>query len=121
MEIPPEFERGLLKRLPENHPLRKNLKLPRYFPAYQYLFADELGHLFVATYEKDNVTGQNMCDVFAPDGTFIQRVPLGYFDIMKWWWLGQSRDVVVRNGRMLCIREKEDGFREIVVYSLRWS
>ncbi|MFZ2054932.1 MAG: hypothetical protein WAU81_12150 [Candidatus Aminicenantales bacterium] len=121
VEIPPEFERDLLKRLPENHALRKNLKLPRYFPASQYLFADDVGHLFVATYEKDNVTGQNICDVYAPDGAFIERVPLGYFDILKWWWLGQSRDVVARIGRMLCIREKEDGFREIIVYSLRWT
>ena len=75
--------------MPENHPLRTNLKLPANFPAFQFLFSDDEGRLYVATCEKDAATGQNMCDVFSPDGTYIQRAPLGYFDFLKWMFEGQ--------------------------------
>lgn len=121
VKIPPAFGRELLARLPKNNAMSNNLKLPRCFPGCQYFLPDGEGHLFVATYEKDSASGQTICDVFADDGTFIERVAFGYFDVLKWLGEGQSRQVIIRSGRALCIREKEDGFREIVVYSLRWS
>ena len=82
---------------------------------------DVEGRLFVVTCEKDSATGQNMCDVFSPDGTYIARAPLGYFDILKWMFEGQPGDVVIRNGRVLCVRDKDSGFREVIVSSMIWN
>lgn len=120
IDIPASFRDDLLKRMPENHPLRTNLKLPANLPAFQFLFSDDQGRLYVATYEKDAATGQNMCEIFSPDGTYIQRAPLGYFDILKWMFEGQPGDVVIRNGRVLCVRDKDSGYREVIVSSIVW-
>jgi hypothetical protein len=118
--IPASFRDDLLKRMPANHPLRANLKLPANFPAFQFLFSDDQGRLYVATCEKDAAYGQNICEIFAPDGTYIQRAPLGYFDILKWMFEGQPGDMVIRNGRVLCVREKENGYCEVIVSSMIW-
>ena len=61
-----------------------------------------------------------MCEIFAPDGTYIQRVPLGYFDILKWMFEGQPGEVVIRNGRVVCVRDKENGYREVIVSTVVW-
>jgi hypothetical protein len=121
VKIPETFKEELLARMPADHPLRRNLKLPRNFPAFQFIFSDDFGHIIVATCKKDTASGQNMCDIFTPEGVYIQRLALGYFDVLKWIWEGQPGDVVVKKGRALCVRDKESGFREIIVYSLRWS
>jgi len=118
--IPASFRDDLLKRMPENHPLRANLKLPETFPAFQFLFSDDEGRLYVVTCEKDSASGQNLCDIFAPDGTYILRAPVGYFDILKWMFEGQPGDVVIRNGRVLCVRDKESGYREVIISSMLW-
>jgi len=118
--IPPSFRDDLLKRMPENHPLRENLKLPETFPAFQFLFSDDEGRLYVVTCKKDSASGQNLCDIFAPDGTYIQRAAIGYFDFLKWMFEGQPGEVVIRNGRVLCVRDKENGYREIIVSSMGW-
>jgi hypothetical protein len=118
--IPSSFRDNLLKRMPENHPLRANLKLPADFPAFQFLFSDDEGRLAVATCGKDAASGQNLCDIFSSDGTYIARTPLGYFDILKWMFEGQAGDVVIRSGRLLCVRDKESGYREVIVSSMLW-
>jgi hypothetical protein len=119
--IPASFRDELLRRMPENHPLRANLRLPANFPAFQFLFSDDEGRLVVATCQKDSASGQNLCDIFAPDGTYIARAPLGYFDILKWMFEGQPGDVVIRSGRLLCVRDKDSGFREVIVSTLTWN
>ena len=91
------------------------------FPAFQFLFSDDQGRLYVATCEKDPASGQNMCEIFSSDGTYIHRAPLGYFDILKWMFEGQPGDVVIRNGRILCVRDKDNGYREVIVSSIKWE
>jgi len=120
VELPVGYEKTLREGMPPGLLLAKTLKLPRSFPAFQYFFADDDGRLFVATYEKDLKTGQNMCDVFSPAGVFILRVPLGYFDFIKMFLDGRPGDVVIRGDRLACVHEKESGFKEVIVSSCRW-
>jgi len=58
--------------------------LPHHYkPAFQYFFADEAGRLFVMTSEKDEVSGQNACDIFNASGIFIGRIAVGYYDPLR--------------------------------------
>lgn len=120
VEIPVGFEKALREGMPPGLLLAKTLKLPRSFPAFQYFFADDEGRLFVATYEKDLKTGQNIRDVFSPAGVFIIRASLGYFDFIKMFLDGRPGDVVIRGDRLACVHEKESGFKEVIVSSCRW-
>jgi hypothetical protein len=119
--IPASFREDLLKRIPEGHPVRKNLMLPSHFPAFQSFFADDEDRLYVVSYEKDSASGQNICEIFSPDGTYIHRAALGYFDFLKWMFEGQPGEVVIRNGRVLCVRDKDSGYREAIVSSMTWN
>ena len=119
--IPASFQDDLLRRLPEGQPVRKTLMIPSNFPPFQFLFADDQGRLYVSTYEKDPATGQNICEIFAPDGTYILRAAIGYFDFVKQVSEGQPGEVIIRNGRVLCIRDKDNGYREVIVSSIKWE
>lgn len=121
VSIPSGFLDDLLKRFPSNHPQRANLRLPAFFPAFQCLYSDSEGRLYVATSEKDVATGQNICEIFSPDGTFIRRAALGYFDFLKWIFGGKPGDMVIRDGRVLCVRDKDNGYREVIVSSIKWE
>jgi hypothetical protein len=118
--IPAGFERTLREGLPPGLPLAKTLKLPRSFPAFQYFFAEDDGRLFVVTYEKNLEKGQSICDVFSPDGVFVLRAVLGYFDFIKMFWTGRPGDVVIHGDRMACAHEKDNGFKEVIVSSCQW-
>jgi hypothetical protein len=102
-------------------PDRRILQTVRSYPAFQAFAADEQGRLFVIGAARDSSSGANGCDVFAPDGTRIARSSLGFGDFIGRLLKFESFDVVVKNGHAYCVREKPDGFKEVVVYSLRWS
>lgn len=114
------FRNEALARLPQGSPVAGRLEFPDHKPSFQYMFADEKGRLFVATSEIDAASGQNICDVFDASGVFICRVAVGYFDLLKMYWEGVTLDVVARNGRLYVLHEKENGFKELVVYKAIW-
>lgn len=118
--IPEGYEKTLRDSLPPGVPLAKHLTLPNHFPPFLAFFADDEGRLFVATPEKDAATGQAVCHVFSPDGAFILRAPLGYFDYLKMFGEGRAGEAVIQGGRIACVREKESGFKEFIVSSLYW-
>jgi hypothetical protein len=100
---------------------RRALRTMRLYPAFQAFAADEEGRLYVIAVARDSTSGANRCDIFAPEGVRIARSSLGFADFVKRWLKFQHLDVVVKNGHAYCVREKPDGFKEVVVYSLRWS
>jgi hypothetical protein len=114
------FRNEALARLPQGSPVAGRLEFPDHKPSFQYMFADEKDRLFVATSEIDAASGQNICDVFDASGVFICRVAVGYFDLLKMYWEGVTLDVVARNGRLYVLHEKENGFKELVVYKAIW-
>jgi hypothetical protein len=115
-----EFQKEVRARLPKGSPMAERIFFPDKKPSYQYFFADELGRLFVATLEKDEASGQNICDIFTPSGVFIGRAAIGYFDTIRAMWEGLRLEVVARNGRIYALHEKEDGYKELVIYRAIW-
>jgi hypothetical protein len=67
------------------------------------------------TYEEGFNTGEYMYDIFNSDGAFIGRTSLGN--------VGRSFPFMVKaqNGRLYCIKEKENGYKELVIYKMIWE
>jgi len=107
-------------RLPQGSLEAGQFFFPNHRLAFQYLFADEAGRLFVMTSEKDETIGQNTCDYFNEAGIFIGRAAIGYYDRFRHIWEGVSLDVVAKNKRFYVLHEKEDGYKELVVYKAIW-
>ena len=114
------FKKEVLAKVPKENSIAERLYFPDKKPAFQYFFADEAGRLFVMTMEKDDGSGQNVCDIFNASGVFIARAAVGYYDILRTIWEGLSLEVVARNGRIYTLHEKEDGYKELVVYKAIW-
>jgi len=123
VKIPQELKEQILKRFerPALESIRKKIYFPDYFPPFQYYFMDERGRLFVMTYEKGNNPREFLYDIFNPEGIFIGRTKLSnYGDFL----LTQRKSplyVVAKNNRLYCVREKESGYMELVVYKMQWE
>jgi hypothetical protein len=61
-----------------------------------------------------------MHDIFNSDGLFITRKSMvGYG---RWIYPDVSLDrAKAKNNRFYCIREKENGYKELVVSKMRWE
>lgn len=104
-----------------NYPNVKN-QLEHYFPnpmpPINSFFSDENGRLFIMTYEKGEQPEEYIYDIFNPDGIFIGRKSLQ----MLWagLYLGPMYSLV-KNNKLYCYRMKESGYKELVVYRMKWE
>jgi hypothetical protein len=118
VEVAPGFREEILHSLPPEHPFWRNLVFPKTFPSFLSLFTDDHDRLFAVGYGQDQATGAGVCDVFSPAGVRILRTALGHQRLQ----LGPPlRDVIIKNGRLYCVREKPSGFMEVLVFSLHWT
>lgn len=97
------------------------LGFPAAFPAFQYFFIDDRGRIFVMTYEEAERAGSFFYDVYNADGSLIARTQFDNLGILPSSPLKVPvpLQVVVKNGRILYLHEKENGFKELVV--CRWK
>jgi hypothetical protein len=120
IEVTSSFQKEVLAKAQKGNPIAERAHFPDHKPAFQYCFADEAGRLFVMTSEKDKASGQNVCDIFTASGVFIGRTAVGYYDLLRLFWEGLSLDVVAKNRRIYTLHEKENGYKELVVYRAIW-
>jgi hypothetical protein len=120
VEVTSGYREEAKARLPQGSPIAGQLFFPGNRLAFQYLFSDEAGRLFVMTSKKDQATGQNICDIFSKAGVFIGRAAIGYYDRFRHLWEGVSLDVIAKNKRFYVLGEKEDGYKKIIVYRAIW-
>lgn len=120
VKISEEFKKKTMEEFenPRLAVLRDKIFFPKYYPAFQYLFTDDEGHLFVMTNEESETPGEYMYDIFNGEGLFISRTSLGNLTGMSQWNLQYAK---ARNKRLYCIKEKENGYKELVVYRMRWE
>jgi hypothetical protein len=88
---------------------RPLLFFPEFLPPFRALFADEEGRLFSLTFEPAEKAGEYMIDVFNPEGEFTARLSADIFTS-----LSTPLAAIVREGRVYYIREKTDGFKQLV-------
>jgi len=94
--------------------------LPDEMPPFHYFFLDDEGRLYVKTFEKGLNKNEYFHDVFNSDGIFILRKSMpGY---ARWRSPGNSVNrAKVKKNHFFCIRDKESGYRELVVYNMIWE
>ena len=124
--VPAVLKKTILGRF-EKNPMNDELKLtekvyfPQYYPPYQSFFVDEENRLYVMTFEKGEGPKEFIYDIFDSDGVFIERTIL---DNCVYWPESNIHipgTVVAKNNRIYSVREKENGYKELVVYKMRWE
>jgi hypothetical protein len=125
VEVSDEYKRKILGPY-EKHPnvivqnIAKKIYFPKYMPPYQSFFCDDVGRLFVMTFEEEMNKGEYIYDVFDPEGRFISRVGIGNYG--DWDVVFRSQLVVIaKQNRLYCIQQKESGFKELTVYRMNWD
>jgi hypothetical protein len=60
---------------------------PKYFPAFGSITVDDIGRLFIETYEKvKNRTGYHYFDVFNPEGMYMAKIPIKTERVNTYIW-----------------------------------
>ncbi|UCE41736.1 MAG: hypothetical protein JSV17_01710 [Candidatus Aminicenantes bacterium] len=125
MEVPDDYKnavKGYLEGF-EFSFLKDIVHFPKYLQPFQFLFADDEGRLFVMTHEKGENPEEYVFDIFNPEGVFTARENLEVFLSGNPFEPGDPIDswAVMKHGRFYCLREKESGFKELVVFRTTWE
>jgi len=115
--VPQEFKENWLVNIGR---WKDRLVFPDKMPPFHYFFLDDEGRLYVKTYEKGDKQNEYIHDIFNSDGIFITRKSMAGYG--RWIYPGIALDrAKAKNHRFYCIREKESGYKELVVYKMRWE
>jgi hypothetical protein len=103
-----------------NNPNRKQwFYVPKEIPPFNTFFIDDEEKLYVMTYEKGFNEGEYIHDVFNSDGIYVSRINLKNYGKLE--WALEPLLAVAKNNRLYCLQEKESGYKELVVYKMRWE
>jgi hypothetical protein len=80
---------------------------PKYHAAYRWFFLGDLGHMFVATFEK-TPDGKLIHDIFDPEGRFIGRIPL------------KRVGICIFKGKYYSREEDAEGYPVLKRYDVNW-
>ena len=123
--FPESKKQGILKALdsPQLSPLKSKLDFPESSPPFQLLFCDDEGRLYVMTYEAGEKPGEYIFDIFTPDGFFFARASFEAYLSADLFAPGSPADswIISKKGRLYAIREKLNGYKELVVYRMMWK
>jgi len=121
INISEEHKKKFLKEIESvaGEELRKKVYFPKYWPPFRYFFTDDNGRLFVMTYEKGKNLNEYEYDIFNSNGVFVGRISLGNIQEIP---LGELElGVKAKSNCLYCLREKESGYKKLVVYKMRWE
>lgn len=125
VKVPNQIKKDLLKNAEEINltDVIEKVKFPEFFPPFQYFFLDEIGRLYVMTYERGKNPNSFIYDIFNPDGYFIARVELDNYGVSPYSYneLPLPLSVESKNGHIYVLRDKESGYKELVVYKMKWE
>ncbi|MFC2167109.1 6-bladed beta-propeller [Acidobacteriota bacterium] len=99
------YEQNLQRYPPE---IRESFFIPDVFPPFKDIVAWSDKWLFVQTYEKPN-EGSFLYDIFDTNGEFVGRTEL------------EGYQVKFKGDRVYCLKQKESGYKELVVYKMIWD
>ncbi len=91
-----------------------------FFPEYWLpicdFFLDDAGRIYAMTFERGDIPGEYIYDIFNPEGIFICRKSLNILSEGDRQVCAQAK-----GERLYCFQEKQDGFREFKVYKMMWE
>ena len=112
--VPLDYPEDLKKRYLKIYGTSQKIDFPEHLSPIQSFFVDDEGRIFVMTYEKGENPGEHIFDIFNSDGVFIQRKNL---NVLNNWDI-QAK---AKKGRLYCVREKDSGYKDLVVYRMKWE
>ncbi len=94
---------------------------PDSMPPFQFFFTDDDAKLYVMTHERGEGPRDFIFDIFNSEGFFTGRISLsnGGNPVTAIW--GGPYQVTAKNKRLYCMRGKESGYQELVVYRMKWE
>jgi hypothetical protein len=96
------YENNMQRYPPE---IKESFFIPEAFPPFRDIVALGDETLLIQTYEKSN-EGSSVYDIFDTNGDFQGKTEL------------EGYQVKFRGGRVYCLKQKESGYKELVVYRL---
>lgn len=122
-QLKEEIINGLFKNFDSFDQYKNKVYFPEFHPPFQFFFLDEESRLYVMTYETGQGPNAFIYDIFNPDGLFIGRIELDNYGSSPFSVTGIHipLNVVAKNNRIYCLREKESGYKELVVSKMRWE
>ena len=111
------FKNKILKQFPEGmrEQMSKMVYFPKFHPPVQNLVAGDDGLLLVSTFEEGGNPAEYMFDIFNEEGVFIGRISLNI-----WIWEAHLW-ARIRSDKLYCLEEKETGYKELIVYKMKWK
>ena len=119
IEVPEEYKQNYMSQFPKNHRLRKKVFFSTNMPPYREFFVDDAGRIFVMTYEKNGNSEKYMYDIFNHEGILIMRKYLNILLSGESW--GMLNYVITKKNKLYYLRTKDSGYKELVVYKMRWE
>ena len=111
------FKNKTLKQFPKGmiEQMRKMAYFPEFHPPIQNLVAGDDGLLLVSTFEEGENPGEFIFDIFNEEGVFIGRKGLNIWIWETHLW------AKIKSNKFYCLKEKDSGFKELVVYKMKWE
>lgn len=121
VEVSEEYKKRYLKQFdsPQMESFKDKVYFPKDMPPFQYMFSDDSKRLYVMTYEKAGNQKECIYDIFNADGVFIARTSFGNISTLA--FVEQALPIKSKNDKVYCTREKDNGFKELVVYKMKWE
>ncbi len=117
VEVSEDYKKSYFERFPEGYPLLDKLYFTKNWPAFRELFNDDEGRLFVLTHEEGINPGEYIYDIFNSEGVFVGRMSLWNYRELH----APAFSIKAKKNHLYCLREKESGYRELVVYKMNWQ
>ena len=108
-----DYKNKILNLFPEN--MRDMAYFPEFHPPFQSIVAGDDGKLLVSAFEEGKNPGEFMFDIFNEEGVFIGRKSLNIFIWEGHLW------AQIRTNKLYCLKEKDNGYKELVVYNMIWE
>ena len=89
--------------------MKRKLSVPKYFPPFRIMMADDEGRIYVYTYERTPDREKYYYDIFDTEGKYIFKIPF------------ESRPHVIKKNRIYTIDEDEDGYEYVMRYKVIWN
>lgn len=93
-------------------------RLSSHFPAFDFIFTDEAGNLFVKTFETEKETGRYLIDIFDTQGRFVARTALKVCHVVTEEWPNLYQ---VKNNHLYAPDYNEDRFPVLKRYEIIWN
>jgi hypothetical protein len=102
----------------ENYAKNVAKRLSPHFPAFDFIFTDEAGCLFVKTSETEKETGRYLVDVFDTGGRFLARTPLNVDHVVTAEWPNLYK---IKKNYLYAPENDENGFPVLKRYKIIWN